>query len=276
MSDDRNEQWRLVRTPPYDGATNMALDEALLEAVSEGISAPTLRLYAWDPPCLSLGYAQPIADANHQRLHELDWDLVRRPTGGRAILHIDELTYAVIGQDTHRYLSGGVLASYRRLSAGLVKALACMELAVEVQPDAGMTEEERTNPICFQVPSAYEITVAGKKLVGSAQVRRRGGVLQHGSIPLRGDLTRICQVLHFSDGTDGDQACKAIAESAGTVGALLGREVSWDEAAQAMVDGFSEALGLTFEVEDPTEAELEQAQELVERHYANPSWTARV
>lgn len=254
----------------------MALDEALLETVAQGASPPTLRLYAWDPPCLSLGYAQPIADANHQQLHELDWGLVRRPTGGRAILHCDELTYAVVGQDTQRFLSGGVLASYRRLSAGLVEALTCLGLEVEVQPDAGMTEEERANPVCFQVPSAYEITAAGKKLFGSAQVRRRGGVLQHGSLPLRGDLTRICQVLHFTDEAGGDQACRAVAERAGTVAGLLGREVTWDEAAQALMDGFAQALKIDFSVEEPSQEELQRAQELVEDRYANPSWTARV
>lgn len=276
MSMDDTLEWRLIRSRPASGPFNMALDEAMLEAVSEGNAPPTLRLYAWDPACLSLGFAQPIADANHQRLHEMGWGLVRRPTGGRAILHCDELTYAVMARDTHPYFSGGVLASYRRLSAGLVAALEQMELEVEVQPDAGMSEEERTNPVCFQVPSAYEITVAKKKLVGSAQVRRRGGVLQHGSIPLTGDLTRICTVLQFPGEEDGRAACEAIAERAGTVEAILGREVSWEKAAQALEEGFAQALNLKFTPQDPGEEELHRAQELVETRFTHPSWTARV
>jgi lipoate-protein ligase A len=101
-------------------------------------------------------------------------------------------------------------------------------------------------------------------------------VLQHGSLPLKGDLTRICQVLHFSDGADGDHIRRAIAESAGTVADLLGHEVSWDDAAQALTDGFSEALKIDFSVEDPSEVELRRAQALMEDQYANPNWTARV
>lgn len=276
MSRDTAEHWRLLRSPPANGPLNMALDEAILETVSEGKAAPTLRLYAWDPACLSLGFAQPIADANHQRLHEMAWDLVRRPTGGRAILHCDELTYAVMAQDTHPYFTDGVLASYRRLSAGLVAALERMGLEVEVQPDASMSEGERTNPVCFQVPSAYEITVAKKKLVGSAQVRRRGGVLQHGSIPLTGDLTRICTALHFPQEENGRSACEAITEHAGTVESILGREVGWEEAAQALEGGFAQALNLEFSVQEPNEDELKRARELVETRFTDPSWTARV
>ena len=88
--------WRLLLSEPLSGPENMALDEALLENVGRGMAAPTLRLYAWRPPCLSLGYAQPVGDVDQTALAEHQWDVVRRPTGGRAILHTDELTYAVI------------------------------------------------------------------------------------------------------------------------------------------------------------------------------------
>jgi lipoate-protein ligase A len=90
------DSWRLLVTPPARGAWNMAVDEAILEAVGRGASLPTLRLYAWEPACLSLGYAQPIGDVDQPRLRARGWDLVRRPTGGRAVLHTDELTYSVI------------------------------------------------------------------------------------------------------------------------------------------------------------------------------------
>src|SRR3989337_4154135 len=88
--------WRLVITPPARGAWNMALDESILEQIGRGASLPTLRLYAWDPACLSLGHAQPFADVDMTRLKERGWEVVRRATGGRAILHTDELTYSVI------------------------------------------------------------------------------------------------------------------------------------------------------------------------------------
>ncbi|HEX9617401.1 MAG TPA: hypothetical protein VGA03_08280, partial [Anaerolineales bacterium] len=109
-------RWRLIHTPPAPGAWNMAVDEAILEAVGRGQADPTLRLYAWSPPCLSLGYAQPSSDVDLPQLHALGWDLVRRPTGGRAILHTDELTYAVIAPLSEPRLAGSVLESYQSLS----------------------------------------------------------------------------------------------------------------------------------------------------------------
>jgi lipoate-protein ligase A len=252
----------------------MALDDSILEAVSSGESPPTLRLYAWQPPCLSIGYAQPVADVDRQRLQERNWDIVRRPTGGRAILHTDELTYAVVGPQDNPHLAGGVLQSYRHLSQGFVHALNLLGLEVEVQPDLPVPDELRINPVCFQVPSAYEITVQGKKLIGSAQVRRQGGILQHGSIPLRGDITLICQVLHYND-KDRSQAAKLVQARATTVEALLGSSVSWHQVAEAVVQGFKEALGLDLEMGTLTEAEQARSMALATARYADDGWTAR-
>ena len=104
--------WRILRTPPANGAWNMAVDEAILETVRQHAALPTLRLYAWQPACLSLGYAQPFADANLDALAQNGWQIVRRPTGGRAILHTDELTYSVIAPlDEPRV--GGLSLSYQ-------------------------------------------------------------------------------------------------------------------------------------------------------------------
>ena len=103
------EPWRLLITPPAHGAWNMAVDEAILEEVSRGNSLPTLRLYAWEPPCLSIGYAQPISNVDLVRLRAYDWELVRRPTGGRAVLHTDELTYSVIAPSKEPLVAGTLL-----------------------------------------------------------------------------------------------------------------------------------------------------------------------
>ena len=254
----------------------MALDQAILEAVSSGESPPTLRLYSWQPPCLSIGYAQPVADVDRQRLNKLGWDLVRRPTGGRAILHTDELTYAVIAANTNQHVAGGVLQSYQHLSLGLVAALTLLGLPVEVQPNLPVPEEQRTNPVCFLAPSAYEITVGGRKLIGSAQVRHRGGVLQHGSLPLKGDITRIYQVLRFDDEPSGQRSTQDIRERAVTVEELLGRPVPWRQAAEAIIEGFSNALDLSLDPETPTKAEYRRAEMLVSSRYNHSDWTERI
>jgi lipoate-protein ligase A len=269
--------WRLILSPAARGAWNMAVDEALLEhtAAGRGGSLPTLRLYAWDPACLSLGHAQPFADVDRIRLEQRGWDVVRRPTGGRAILHVDELTYSVTGPADEPLLAGGVLESYSRLARALLSAVENLSLPVEMQ-EGKPGQNGGSNPVCFEVPSTYEITVQGKKLIGSAQARKKEGVLQHGSLPLTGDLRRICHALVFEEEAARGRAGERLLARATTVEAALGRQVSWDAAAQAFIHAFESQLGLCFERGELSESESRRAGELVREKYAHPSWTERV
>jgi lipoyl(octanoyl) transferase len=269
------DQWRLLKTPPAHGTWNMAVDEAVLETVGHADSLPTLRLYSWDPACLSLGYAQPIADVDTPRLRGLGWEVVRRPTGGRAVLHVDELTYAVIAPLDEPRLAGTVLESYQRLALALVETLNLLSMRVEVTENNSASRNPETNPVCFEVPSAYEITVGGKKLIGSAQARRKEGVLQHGSLPLIGDLTRILQVLVFPNEESRSRAAERLLKRATTVEAALGRKVSWDEAALAMIRAFRSVLDLDLKPGGLTLKEEKRAAELAESKYAHPSWTEK-
>ena len=269
-----NDKWRLVQTQPSDGAWNMAVDEAILESVSRGDSLPTLRLYGWAPPCLSLGYAQPIADVDRKALQARGWGLVRRPTGGRAILHTDELTYAVIAPVSEPRVAGSVLESYRRLSQALLLAL--QKLGLQPNADREYPQSNAGGPVCFETPSNYEITIAGKKLIGSAQARRREGVLQHGSLPLHGDLTRITQGLKFADEAARLQASERLLEHATTVEIGLGRVIGWELAASAFVEGFREALAIDFVPSELTSNESVRADELTRTQYGNDSWNARI
>ena len=220
------DQWRLLTTPPARGAWNMAVDEAILESAGRGESLPTLRLYAWNPACLSLGYAQPFGDVNLPALAAHGWEIVRRPTGGRAILHTDELTYSVTAPLDEPRVSGTILESYSRLANALIRAVRELGLPVEMQENEPV-EKRGNNPVCFEVPSTYEITVGGKKLIGSAQARRKEGVLQHGSLPLYGDLTRITQALIFSDDSARQRAASRLLERATTVETVLNRIIDW-------------------------------------------------
>lgn len=268
--------WRLIITPAASGAWNMALDEALVEFCARGESLPALRLYAWEPPCLSLGYAQPYTDIDETALLRYGWEIVRRPTGGRAILHCDELTYSVAGPQTEPRLTGGVLDSYRVLSAGLLLALQHLGLPAQAleKPASGPVNPQ--NPVCFESPSNYEITVAGKKLIGSAQSRRREGVLQHGSLPLYGDLSRITWALKFSGEAEQQAAAARLLDRATTIESIMGTSPTWEQAAEAFRFGFIEALNLELIPTEPSPAELERAQELLSEKYANPVWTKRV
>ena len=258
-------------SPPASGPRNMAVDEAILESVAAGDSPPTLRLYSWEPPCLSLGLGQPVAVVDGEALSALGWGLVRRPTGGRALLHADELTYAIVASDRHPALAGGVLASYRALSRGLLAALEALGLRPDPPAYAALGPAERTNPVCFEVPSAYEITVDGRKLIGSAQLRCRGAVLQHGSLPLDGDITRVVQVLRHKDDEARLEAAKRLARHASTLGGILARDVSWEEAARAFQAGFARALGWQFTAGRLSPREERHAGELEVERYRLPA-----
>lgn len=267
--------WRLLITPPARGAWNMAVDEAVLDSIGRGESLPTFRLYTWEPACLSLGHAQPFADVDVPRLHARGWEVVRRATGGRAILHTDELTYSVIGSAEEPLLVGGVLESYNRIAQALLLAVKNLELPVEMK-EGKTNDQALPNPVCFEVPSTYEITVRGKKLIGSAQARKKEGVLQHGSLPLTGDLTRICQALVFDNETAREDASKRLLARATTVESALRHAVSWETAAQAFIHAFEAQLGLCFEKGELSESESRRAEELVREKYDHASWTERV
>ncbi|MFZ6018387.1 MAG: lipoate--protein ligase family protein [Chloroflexota bacterium] len=269
--------WRLIKTPPAPGAWNMALDESILQFVAAGKSLPVLRLYAWEPACLSLGYAQPIKDVDFQNLVENGWELVRRPTGGRAILHTDELTYAVIAPQNEPRVAGSILESYRRLSTALVEALHLLDLPATADKEYPIPEGSQPNAaVCFEVPSNYEITVQGKKLIGSAQARRYKGVLQHGSLPLYGDLTRITQALRFENETERRQAAQRLLDHATTVEMILGKVLDWDTAAHAFKTAFEQVLNIEFLETEPDVEELSCAEELLIQKYAHHSWTERI
>ena len=265
--------WRLLITEPIacDGATNMAIDEAMLDGMADGQSPPTLRFYAWQPPCVSIGYSQSMPEAvdlARCRRDGVTW--VRRITGGRAILHTDELTYSIALPALEKRVLGGVVESYRRLSKGLLAGLQL--LGLDVAQAAAMKEKPTDiSAACFDVPSHYEITAQGKKLVGSAQVRRKDAVLQHGSLPLTGNVARLVDYLNLSDGAR-DTLRTELERRAITLEDALGKAVPAGKVAQALAQGFAEALQLYLEPGSLTEQEQDRVQQLCREKYTNDKW----
>ena len=270
-------KWRLIQSPPARGSWNMAVDEAILEKIASGGNLPTLRLYAWEPACLSLGYAQPWRDVNIEELKNLEWDIVRRPTGGRAILHKDELTYAAIASVSEPRLQGSVIESYKYLSKALLRALEQLGASAQAAELNKPANDQRThNPVCFEVPSNYEITVEGKKLIGSAQARRKEGILQHGSLPLFGDITDISTVLSFSNTKEKSEASQRLSKRATSLESILRRKVTWGDAAREFIIAFQEVLNIELEPGELSRSENDRATELEKNKYGNPDWTRRI
>ena len=262
--------WRLIISPPQPGSTNMAVDSAILAGVEKGLSPPTLRLYAWSPPCLSLGYSQAFSDIDPILLQEQGWDVVRRPTGGRAILHTDELTYSVIGPRSDPRLAGGLMESYRRLSIALYESLLILDLPVIIHQ--GKNPLAHHQPVCFENPSDFEIMVKGKKIIGSAQARKRLALLQHGSLPLGGDLTRITRVLKYDSEEDREAAGRVLLQKAVTAEDILGKIISWEQAADAICTGFSKTLNLDLVPGDLNSPELDLASAFLADRFGNQIW----
>jgi lipoate-protein ligase A len=274
-SSHMTETWRLYLSPPALGAWNMAVDEAILEHVMRGEAHPTLRLYSWNPACLSLGRSQPYSDVDPAAIEANGWHVVRRITGGRAILHTDEITYSLIASNNNLHMRGSLLESYHHLALGLLAALK------KLGADVALNEEKldstaQKNPVCFETPSTYEITVDGKKLIGSAQARIKDGVLQHGSLPLTGDLARITQALSFPEAGSRQRAAEKLLGRASTLESALGRAIPWGAASQAFVHGFETALGIQFERDELSLSEIRRVADLVKEKYVHPDWTARI
>ncbi|MBC7870430.1 MAG: lipoate--protein ligase family protein [Chitinophagaceae bacterium] len=268
-------QWHLIYDTPTDGIRNMAVDEAILTSVRTGEAPPTLRLYAWSPPYVSLGYGQSISDVDLERLDTLGWGLVRRMTGGKAILHTDELTYSLALPASDEIAAGGIIESYRRISQALLAGLE--NLGLQSQADKKADDVKLTGAVCFESPSHYEITTSGgRKLIGSAQTRRKDGLLQHGTLPLCGDVARICDSLRYPDEQTRDIAKNNVRMRAATLADALGEEVDWHSAAEALAKGFIETFDVDFTVVDLSAAQRATAMQLAADVYRTDAWNKRL
>ncbi len=268
--------WRLIIAPPASGAWNMAVDEALLLSAIAGDSLPTLRLYSWQPGCLSLGRAQSIHDVDIENTHNHQWDIVRRLSGGRAILHIDELTYSITSTIDEPLFQNDIIASYLRISKGLVRFLNALEISPEINHQQQINHTDTPEPICFEVPSQYEITYEGKKIIGSAQARKSNGALQHGSIPLFGDISRITHALKYHGESLRKQAARRMASRASTLEHVLGRKITVEATILPFVNAFRDEFGISFLNGELSVKEKNIANSLVTTKYGHPDWTGRI
>jgi len=268
--------WRLIISSPSSGSWNMAVDEAILKEVVTRNVPPTLRLYSWHPYCLSIGHAQSISEVNIGFLTEKGWGMVRRPTGGRAILHADELTYSINAPIDDPHIQGGVIESYQHLSQCLLRALELIGIKTDSKPKVEKEKRLSKNPVCFQYPSDYEITFQGKKLIGSAQARKINGLLQHGAIPLFGDISRIISTLNFNNDEEKLKAKTSLLTRATTLQDIIGKMISWKEMADAILRAFEETLNIHFINSSLSTNELNRAKTLQKEKYTNKSWTYRI
>lgn len=261
--------WRLLPYTVNAPAYNMAVDEAIFQCYLEGLVPPTLRFYGWDPPSLSVGYFQDLAgEVNPANLAAGGFGLVRRPTGGRAVLHHHELTYSVVAGATHG-LPNNLAESYLYISRAFVAAFQHFGIIAEMHPKT--TAEASITGACFESPSWYELKVGRRKLVGSAQLRHNGSFLQHGSILLDFSAADLASVLQLPAELSLDRFTERLHQKV-TSFHDLGLIVDPKRLANAIVDGFRNLYQLEFAEQPLLDVEQQMVQNLIAGKYANPDW----
>lgn len=249
----RSLRWRLVLLDG-DGPFNMGLDEAILNSVSRGESPPTLRLYAFRPSAVTIGRFQRVRESvDLDVARRLGVPVVRRITGGGSVYHDEfgEVTYSVAAPVG--LFPGSILDSYRVICSGLVKALGVLGLEAQFVP-------------------VNDVVVNGKKISGSAQVRRAGALLQHGTLMYATDLDTLASLLRAPREKLESHGVSSIRERVTTVSVEFGRRVSRGEVQEAMLKGFEEALGAEFERGEPTDREMVEAERLARERYGSDEW----
>jgi lipoate-protein ligase A len=260
--------YRFVNTNIQDAALNMALDEAILLHHIRGEAPPTLRVFRWSQPSISLGRFQSIErEIESERCQQQGVALVRRPTGGRAVYHRDEFTYSiVIGK--REGVPTGIVAAYAYLAQGLMAAL--QELGVQ----AVLSDEhvsKHPSAACFASSTQADLTSSGFKLIGSAQVWKDESLLQQGSLPLDDRSSEFFELLRYPSVAARAEALVLYREKT-TPLHTFAPEASWDDIALAFKNGFGSALHETFVEGELSASEWELARQLAEEKYSKLVW----
>jgi len=257
--------WRLLPYRVCRAAENMAVDEAVFRLnLREGLP-PTLRFYGWQPPAVSLGYFQQTSrEIDVAACRQARIDVVRRPTGGKAVLHEHELTYSLIAAADHPLFTRDIIGTYRAVSACIVEALRRLGLTPEIAFEGRSAAGTPLEGYCFAAPSRYELLVGGRKICGSAQVRTGEAFLQHGSLLVDIDPVRPAAVMGGS--VDG------VAETTTTLREQLGRVIGYEDLARLLRGAFEDTLGIRLAEGGLSPAEEALKERLLSEKYATDRW----
>ncbi|UGB29457.1 lipoate--protein ligase family protein [Metabacillus sp. B2-18] len=271
------EVWRYIDSGNCSPAYNMALDEALLEWHSEGKIPPTIRFYGWNPATLSIGYFQKVEkEIDLEAVKKYGLGFVRRPTGGRGVLHDQELTYSVIVSEEHPEMPKTVTEAYRVISEGILEGF--KNLGLDAYFAIPRTDEEKAglksprSAVCFDAPSWYELVVEGRKVAGSAQTRQKGVILQHGSILLDLDEDMLFDLFKYPNDRVKERMQRAFKNKAVATNELRNEPVTIDEAKKAFKEGFEKGLDIELEPYTLTSEEEAYVNEIAKNKYESDEW----
>lgn len=257
--------WRLLPFSIHDGITNMAIDEAILEAHLKGLVPPTLRLYGFQPAAITIGYNQKLPEYVERRAADHGIDIARRPTGGRAVLHLNDLTYSFVGTSTNSselhvqdpFLQNTILGAYKQICHGLELGLKCLGLEVE---SGELSVPYKHLHDCFLATTGSDLHYKGKKLIGSAQLRRKWAVLQHGSLLLNQPQSIMPELLAEENSPEDN------IERHANLFDILGKELDMMTLQQAFQKGFENAFTAKFSEQGFISEEIFSIGQLREKH----------
>ncbi len=244
--------WRLIEEGPLDGALNMERDRELLRACEQDGAPVTLRLYGWSRPTVTTGYAQTPRDVDLDACRALAIPVVARPTGGRSLLHHNELTYSLTAPIPHPQFPSRLLGTFQAVSGAILHSLALLgvraaRVAQPARRDAA-SKPGLKNASCFSSLNHYEIAVNGKKLVGSAQRRTQRAFLQHGSVWIDCDRELVNRLLRFDDEAERLRHLDVLNRSTVTLNEILAARVAFADVARAFRQGFQETFDVDWRV----------------------------
>lgn len=243
------ESWRFLDTGFNDGATNMAIDEVLATKIVPVEQTPVFRVYRWQPFTISLGYNQNPAELNLEACRRDGIEIVKRPTGGRAVFHAEEVTYSVILPRGAKLFTADILTTYNLINEGLLAGLKLYGVKAELvqRYETGKKSSDYKNQIpCFSSSAKYEIAVANKKLVGSAQRRYENSLLQHGSILTGAFHLKLADYVLLQDVQQVKRFRKALQEKTISISEITSTEVVWDEMVAALRQGLHKKFSINF------------------------------
>nr|WP_153735528.1 lipoate--protein ligase family protein [Aquibacillus halophilus] len=250
----------------------MAMDEILLDWHSDGKIPPVIRFYGWRPAGISVGYFQKVSGKiDVMAAENYGIKLVRRLTGGRAVLHDQELTYSVLVSEEYPGMPRTVKESYRLISRGLLEGF--KELGIEAEFSIPEGKLETTDSaVCFEEPSWYELVVEGRKAAGSAQTRKKGVILQHGSIPLNMDEIKLFDLFIFPNDRVKERARQAFAGKAVSINEVVNEPRTFDDVKGAFKKGFERGLNIDLVPFKLSDQQMADVIDLSETKYGNAEW----
>lgn len=275
----QREKWVYLNSGKQDAFYNMAVDELLMEKHRNGQIPPVIRLYEWQVPSLSLGYFQKVRkEIDIDKVEEYGYQMVRRLTGGRGVLHDKELTYSIVVSESHPKMPHSVSESYRVISSGLLEGFKNLGLEAYFSvPDTDEKRKSLTNvrsSVCFDTPSWYELVVEGKKIAGSAQTRQDGVIMQHGSILLDVDVDHLFDMFNYTNQRFKEKMKSQFKEVAVAINDISNQKFTVEELYPAFKFGFEKGLAVETEPLVLTDEDHEKINVLIEK-YKSEEWMYR-